>query len=46
MAGFWIAIVAYYSVYSFCLIAKAAHMRKKAQAETGECDVPHAPRFA
>ena len=39
----WIALIAYYSVYSFCLIAKAIRMRKRAQ---GERELPHVPRFA
>ncbi len=48
--GVWIAIVAYYSVYSFCFIAKAIHMRKRAHAEIGgpegHDELPHLPRFA
>lgn len=42
----WIAIIAYYSVYSVCLTAKAIHMRKRAQAEVGRGGVPHTPSFA
>ncbi len=43
----WIAIVAYYSVYTVCLTAKAIHMRKRAgEREGGRGEVPHTPRFA
>jgi hypothetical protein len=42
----WIAIIAYYSVYTVCFTAKAIHMRKRAHAEVGRGGVPHTPSFA